>query len=231
MAIDLHWGEFLYSHHTCVLPFSRTQGCCVVYNTEHWHMPLLPQHKPCKESTGASWKTQEERGVEQMAFLWAHPISQRHFQLSAWRDITLGEQNILCRHKKVTRIMIARSEIKLQSKYWKSITYFLEQGAVPLVNCTPSSNFVLNANTVLRSVVPVQVHLCAQRTARWLVRVRGAESKSSRPWTTCQGASRTLQTVASWFYTWKSGRQRTNTLSHSFTILLFSVLQQGGKDL
>lgn len=134
-------------------------------------------------------------------------------------------------HKKVTGIMTARSEIKVQSKYWNSITYVLELGEVPLVNCTPSSNFVLNANAVLRSVVPVQVRLCAQRTARWLARVKGAESKSSRPWTTCQGASRTLQTVASWFYTWKSGRQRTNTLSHPFKTLLFSVLHQGGKDL
>lgn len=46
--------------------------------------------------------------------------------------------------------MIARSEIKVQSKYWNSITYFPELGKVPLF-----SNFVLNANMVLRSVVPV----------------------------------------------------------------------------
>lgn len=39
-----------------------------------------------------------------------------------WCDITLGEQNVLCWHQKVTGIMTARSERKVQSKYWNSIT-------------------------------------------------------------------------------------------------------------
>lgn len=50
--------------------------------------------------------------------------------------------------------MIARSEIKVQAKSRNSITHFLELGKLPLVNYTLSSRFVLNANTVLRSVVP-----------------------------------------------------------------------------
>lgn len=51
--------------------------------------------------------------------------------------------------------MIARSEIKVRSKYWNSIIYFLELGKLALVNYTLASRFVLDANTVLRSVVPV----------------------------------------------------------------------------
>lgn len=154
MAIDLHWGEFIYSHHALVLPvFSLTGLLCGVQYRALRHAPAVSaqavqrKYRTMLKDSRWAWRGANDFSLCVLHQLVSFPVVRC--------DITLGEQNILCRHKKVTGIMIARSEIKVQSKHWNSITCFLELGKVPLVNYALSSKFVLNANAVLRSVVPV----------------------------------------------------------------------------
>lgn len=139
--------------------FSRTDGCCVVCNTEHWHMPLLSQHKRCKESTGPSWKTQVRARCGANGF----PLCVLcvYYQLVSFPVVSVTWHH-LGRTKRFVSAQKGHgnngSSVRDQGPIQiLKFHFFLEltRGKVPLVNDTFSSNFVLNANTVLRSVVPV----------------------------------------------------------------------------
>lgn len=154
MVIDLHWSEFIYIHLAFVLPGFTYAGllCGAQYSAL--------THAPAVSALVVQWKSRTLlkdsrawRGANGSPLCVLHHLVSFPIVSMTWHHLGRTEHFVLA--QEVTGIMIAWSEIKVQSKYWNSITYFLPLRKVPFVNYTLFSTFVLDGKTCLPSVVSI----------------------------------------------------------------------------